>query len=500
MKNLYPLFFILLLFACTNSDTANTTETSTYIAEEAREAHRPYFHFTPPSKWMNDPNGMVYYDGEYHLFYQYYPDSTVWGPMHWGHAVSTDLVNWEHLPIALYPDSLGLIFSGSAVMDWKNTSGLGKDGEPPMIAIFTHHNMEGEKAKRLDFQVQSIAYSHDKGRTWTKYKGNPVISNPGIKDFRDPKVIWHEATQKWVMVFAAYDKAKFYTSPNLIDWTFASDFGIEGDTRLWECPDLFPIKTEDTKETKWILITSIQKEAPNGGTGTSYFIGDFDGERFIGNPEEQYWLDYGTDNYAFVTWSDIPKSDGRRLGIGWMSNWQYAQQVPTENWRSAMTLPRSLHLTNTPNGYRLFSRPIENINDLILVPATSRILSIMPYCMEVQLSFQKSDLDLVLYNFRGNEFRIGYDATKNEFFTDRTKAGKSDFSDKFANKIHTAPRLMESDTIKMQIYFDVASCELFADNGATCMTTIYFPEEDFSAIRLEKEPSQIYQFLTTNLK
>ena len=311
--------------------TGTTDSTSTYYTEE----HRPQFHFTPEEKWMNDPNGMVYYDGEYHLFYQYYPEDIVWGPMHWGHAVSKDMVHWEHLPIALFPDSLGYIFSGSAVIDWNNTSGLGDPDSypetPPMIAIFTHHNMAGEKAGKIDYQYQSIAYSNDKGRTWTMYSGNPVVPNPGIKDFRDPKVIWHEASQQWVMVFAAYDKVRIYISPNLKDWTFTSEFGIPGDERLWECPDLFPMKVEETGETKWVLITSIQKDAPNGGTATGYFIGDFDGKTFTGDYKKQYWLDYGTDNYALVTWSDIPEEDGRRLAIGWMSNWQYAQEVPTEN-------------------------------------------------------------------------------------------------------------------------------------------------------------------------
>ena len=184
---------------------------STYYGE----AHRPQFHFSPPAKWMNDPNGMVYYDGEYHLFYQHYPDSTVWGPMHWGHAVSRDLVRWEHLPIALYPDSLGLIFSGSAVVDWQNTSGFGKDGKPPLVAMFTYHDMEGERAGRNDFQYQGLAYSNDRGRTWTKYAGNPVIPNPGIRDFRDTKVMWDEARKRWLLAFAAWDHVKLWSSPDL---------------------------------------------------------------------------------------------------------------------------------------------------------------------------------------------------------------------------------------------------------------------------------------------
>lgn len=233
------------------------------------EMHRPQVHFTPESKWMNDPNGMVFHDDKYHLFYQYFPDSTVWGPMHWGHAVSKDLVHWEHWPIALYPDSLGWIFSGSAVVDAGNTSGLGQGGRDPIIAVFTHHNDSLEKEGKNDFQYQSIAYSNDGGKTFNKYSGNPVLKNPGIRDFRDPKVFRHAPSGLWVMVLAAYDKAMFYTSPNLIDWTYTGSFGIPGDQRLWECPDLFMLKSANSDDTKWVLIVSIQQQAPNGGTATT---------------------------------------------------------------------------------------------------------------------------------------------------------------------------------------------------------------------------------------
>ncbi|NNF34850.1 MAG: glycoside hydrolase family 32 protein, partial [Saprospiraceae bacterium] len=239
------IFTISCIVACKQATELNSNSSET-DSEYYSEQYRPQFHFSPESNWMNDPNGMVYYEGEYHLFYQYYPDSNVWGPMHWGHAVSTDMVHWEHLPIALYPDSLGLIFSGSAVIDWNNTSGFGSESNPPMIAIFTHHLMEGEKAGRNDFQYQSIAYSLDKGRSWTKYEGNPVVPNPGIRDFRDPKVIWDEENTQWVMTFAAYDKVRFYTSKDMKEWEFTGTFGIDGDDRLWECPDLFPMTVEVT--------------------------------------------------------------------------------------------------------------------------------------------------------------------------------------------------------------------------------------------------------------
>ncbi len=294
------------------------------------EQHRPHFHFTPESMWMNDPNGMVYYEGEYHLFYQHHPDDVVWGPMHWGHAVSTDLVHWEHLPIALYPDEYGYIFSGSAVVDWKNTSGFGSKHNPPLIAIFTYHDVDGEQAGNNDYQTQGIAYSIDKGRSWTKYENNPVLPNPGIKDFRDPKVIWYEPDQKWIMTLAAHDNVRFYSSPNLKDWIFESEFGkgIGAHGGVWECPDLFPMELDGTQ--KWVLLVSLNDGGPNGGSGTQYFIGDFDGKTFINdNSKNQIlWLDYGRDNYAGVTWSDIPDEDGRRIFMGWMSNWSYAEVVP----------------------------------------------------------------------------------------------------------------------------------------------------------------------------
>lgn len=477
-------FFVMILWNCQN-------KTNSSLVTEV-EAHRPAYHFTPDSMWMNDPNGMVYHDGEYHLFYQYFPDSTVWGPMHWGHAVSKDLVKWEHLPIALYPDSLGFIFSGSAVVDKGNTSGFGKDGKNPIVAIFTHHDMEGERSKSLTFQNQSIAYSNDNGRTFTKYEGNPVVKNPGIKDFRDPKVIWHEASKKWVMVFAAYDKVLFYQSPNLKDWTKTGEFGISGDTRLWECPDLFPIKVEGSNDQKWVLITSIQKDAPNGGTGTSYFIGDFDGQTFVGDPKSQKWLDYGTDNYAFVTWSNAP--DGKILGLGWMSNWQYAQHVPTKRWRSAMTLPRELKLYRMNDDLILKSLPVKSVESIM---GQKSKISINEHGKEIKIastsyidfSFvpSKEHCTLRFSNTKNEYIDIGFDPLKNEYSIDRTHAGSSDFSPIFAVK-HVAPRLEKSDTIRWQIYLDVASVELFADGGLTTLTDIFFPSEPFSKLTFMGKP------------
>jgi fructan beta-fructosidase len=431
--------------------------------------------------------------------------------MHWGHAVSVDLVHWQHFPIALFPDSLGYIFSGSAVVDWNNSSGFGKNGIPPLVAIFTHHFMDGEKAGRSDFQYQSIAYSNDRGRTWTKYAGNPVIPNKEkIKDFRDPKVIWDDYSKQWVMVLAAQDHIMVWGSPNLKDWTHLSNFGKEYGAHggVWECPDLFPLKVEGTEEVKWVLLVSLNNGSPNGGSGTQYFVGDFDGKSFKKDPffapnsadGEAMWLDWGRDNYAGVTWADIPENDGRRLLISWMSNWDYAQVVPTTTWRSAMTLPRSLQLKKTNRGYRLFSQPVKELEALMQrslllenttvkeeLDLTDR-LGFGPSKMEAFLEIElpptvASEFGISLFNSKGEEYKIGFDSRKNEFFSDRTKAGNSSFSNKFAVKRHTAPRTSSDRILRLHLFFDVASCELFADYGEVSMTEIFFVGEHFSRLK-----------------
>ncbi|MFT5166469.1 MAG: fructan beta-fructosidase [Saprospiraceae bacterium] len=514
------LFFVSIIFlsSCQDAkveesskkvDTMSNAD-STYYTEQ----YRNQFHFSPEANWMNDPNGMVYYDGEYHLFYQYYPDSTVWGPMHWAHAVSRDMVIWEHLPIALFPDSLGYIFSGSAVIDHKNTSGFGKDGKAPMIAIFTHHNMAGEKAGGNQYQYQSIAYSNDRGRTWAKYEGNPVVPNPGIKDFRDPKVIWHEATQRWVMVFAAYDRVRIYNSPNLKDWIFASEFGIPGDKRLWECPDLFPMKIEGTDNTKWVLITSIQQQGPNGGTATAYFVGDFDGRTFNGDYKKLHWVDYGTDNYAMVTWSDVSKEDGRTLALGWMNNWQYAQVVPTEKWRSAMTLPRVLTLHKTSDDFQIRSLPVKELTAIegektrLETKTYSHLTTVLEkvpqQLYKLDLSFKKpfdSRVGVRFSNSKGEYTEVFFDGLENSYFIDRTKAGESDFSEHFAG-LHRGAINYDSETVDMLIYLDFGSIELFADAGRCVMTEIIFPSPPYSKIEIigEKNNTELLSGTITELK
>ncbi len=477
-----------------------TPEKKSEASEFYNEPHRPQYHFTPANNWMNDPNGMVYFDGEYHLFYQHYPDSNVWGPMHWGHAVSKDLVRWQHLPIALYPDSLGMIFSGSCVMDIGNTSGFGLPNQPAMIAIFTQHFMEGEKSGRHDFQTQGIAFSLDKGRTWKKYEGNPVIKNPGKHDFRDPKVIWHELSKQWIMILAVKDHVEFYSSPNLKDWNYLSDFGTTTGAHggVWECPDLFELNVEGTQETKWVLLLSINPGAPNGGSGTQYFIGQFNGKEFESEIQDTLWVDYGKDNYAGVTWSNIPKKDGRRLFLGWMSNWQYATVVPTTAWRSANTLPRELTLVNTGKGLRIASNPLTELESLRNTPQEfpGWISATDTVSKEIKLSSGQTEIvfeierenaqqgfELELKNGKGEKILIGPDDQLNQFYIDRSQAGIVDFSPGFPGR-HVGPRTSSDLNIKLRLFLDTSSLEFFADEGTLTMTEIFFPSIPFDAFKI----------------
>lgn len=489
MKNIILALSVLFCLSCEQKKEA----TNTYYQEQ----HRPQFHFTPEKGWMNDPNGLVYYDGEYHLFYQHYPDSTVWGPMHWGHAISKDLVSWEHLPIALYPDSLGYIFSGSIVVDENNTTGFQTGKEKPLVAIFTYHDMVKEKAGRNDRESQGIAYSLDKGRTWTKYDKNPVIPNKGDTDFRDPKVFWHEATKNWIMPLAVGKKLEIFTSPNLKDWQKASEFGLKESVNdgVWECPDLISFKTEDGSE-KWVLIQNIGRGAVNGGSGTQYFVGNFDGKTFINDnsPETKLWLDYGADNYAGVSWFNAPSNE--RIYIGWMSNWDdYANIVPTSTWRSGMTVPRKLSLIKTSEGFRLAQMPISQLETLRLsstnIPkqTISNSISIENQSVlnELDLSFDlatstATELGFILSNSKNEKLVFGYDKATKQVFIDRTNAGKSDFSTKFAKK-HSAP-FDDVKILKIKALIDNASLEVFVNDGSVALTDLFFPNEDFTKIEL----------------
>jgi fructan beta-fructosidase len=413
------------------------------------EQYRPQYHFSPPQHWMNDPNGLVYLNGEYHLFYQFNPDADIWGPMHWGHAVSHDLLHWQHLPTALIPDVHGTIFSGSAVIDAQNTSGLGTLGNPPLIAIFTQHDDARRRAGRVDFQAQSIAYSLDGGRTWTKYSGNSVLPNPGLRDFRDPNVMWLESRKEWLMTLAVGDHISFYASKNLKNWRHLSDFGRDRGAHggVWECPDVVFMRIEGEATTKAVLLVSVNPGGPNGGGGTQYFIGDFNGERFAvdsGVDESgaaARWLDYGTDDYAGVTWPKPPAQ--RHIFIGWMSDPEYAQAVPTVGWRGAMTLPRELELVRSPRGLVLHSNPIPELQRLRAaeIRLQPRILqhdetlaagTTLPNSglLELDAAVNLRDANLATLTFAnaaGNRTEFRIDRKRRRYELDRSHSGAVDF-------------------------------------------------------------------------
>ncbi|HEY2348276.1 MAG TPA: glycoside hydrolase family 32 protein [Puia sp.] len=460
------------------------------------EPYRPQLHFSPRTSWMNDPNGLVYFDKVYHLFYQYFPDSTVWGPMHWGHATSKDLLHWKQEAIALYPDSLGYIFSGSVVIDSTNSGGFGVKSKIPMVAVFTQHDPAGEKAGTNLFQNQSIAYSLDKGSHWQKYKGNPVLKTPGLKDFRDPKVRWYVKGKKWIMVLAAGDRVMFYSSKNLKEWKKESDFGagMGAHGGVWECPDLIPFIVKGKKI--WLLIVSINPGAPQGGSGTQYFTGDFDGHQFISNDTLTRWLDYGADDYAGVSFSN---TGNEKIFIGWMSNWQYATKVPTGKWRSAMTIPRILDLKKIGQHYFTSMTPVslKPLGTSTKV-ASGKIKLQVPYQIDISISDLHS-FTIVYSNSLGQELRIGFDEQKNAFFADRTRAGKSDFDPQFA-AIHYAPRIAKSKESSLTVILDNSSLELFADDGLTSMTEIFFPEQPFNEWHTESNAGLFDPVRLTQLK
>ena len=452
--------------------------------------YRPVYHFTPPLKWMNDPNGLVYYKGKYHLFYQYNPNSSVWGPMHWGHASSSDLFNWQDHPIALAPDNSGTIFSGSAVVDVNNTAGFKTGIEDPLIAIYT---LAGAQ------QHQAIAYSNDGGFLWTKYPFNPVLPNPGVPDFRDPKVFWHTGSQKWVMALAAGNKISLYSSANLKSWAFESNFGetVGAHGGVWECPDLFELPVEGTNTSKWVLLVSINPGGPNGGSGTQYFVGSFDGTSFVSDTNQSSWLDYGTDNYAGVTYNNIPSADGRRVFIGWMSNWSYADKVPTASWRSTMTVPRGLSLAKNGEAYVLKSTPVLELESYktdtpdtsILAPSKSiQLLNnaiVKSGTYEINFSADMGSTDNLLLSL-GNSLEkisIRIDKVNGRIIIDRGMSGLI-VNSHFGQQIMCSFIPKTDRKTKFQILVDKTSLELFIDDGEKVLTTLFFPLYQYNFLKL----------------
>ena len=451
-------------FACWKemkySDTFDTTN---------REKFRPAYHHTPLYGWMNDPNGMFYKDGVWHLYYQYNPYGSQWENMTWGHSTSKDLVHWDAQPSAIEADWLGAIFSGSAIVDRENTAGFGRNA---VIAMYTSAGAA---------QTQSIAYSTDGGVTFTKYAGNPVITY-NAPDFRDPKVFWHEQTQRWIVVLAVGQEVQFYSSTNMKKWKYESSFGRQYGNHdgVWECPDMLCFGE------KWVLLLNINPGGPYGGSATQYFVGSFDGHTFVSedSPSETKWMDYGKDHYATVTFHNAP--DGRIVALPWMSNWQYANQVPTQQFRSANGLPRDLGLITVEGETYLTNTPSKEISML----RGKKVKQPTEAC-EIVVDVKGSAV-IELSNTKGEKVVMRYDALLQTFAMDRTKSGDVSFSEAFPCET-TAPTY--GSIRQLRIFMDRCSIEAFDSDGKMAMTNLVFPSEPYSSLKIKGGKATIYEIV-----
>ena len=485
-KTYLPLYFILISIVLLSQIYGQSEE-------GYDEIFRPQFHFSPAQNWMNDPNGLVFYKNEYHLFFQFNPFGNKAEHVGWGHAISKDLVHWKQLPVAI-PEENGIsAASGSAVVDWNNSSGFGKNGESPLVAIYT-----GVYKNILN---QYLAFSNDSGRTWTQYDNNPVIKNS--LNLRDPKVFWYSPEKKWVMVVSGGNKVIFYESKNLKEWKVLSEFepadAVQGG---WECPDFFPLEIDgNPNNIRWVLDVNLTNSGGMvGDSGAQYFIGRFNGVKFSEDDSVKkngvHWVDYGKDFYAAVSFSDIPKSDGRRIWIGWISNWQYAQDVPTFPWRGSQSIPRSLALKTFADGVRLIQKPVIELKKLREKSFQFK-----------NITLDKKDSLFTNTNLKGNTFEIeaeieirtasrfgfevrkginqktviGYDVKQHKLFIDRSNSGENKFNNLFTG-LQTAPLLDSSKNIKLHIFVDLSSVELFGDDGKIVMTDLIFPSASSSGI------------------
>ena len=437
-----------------------------------REHFRPAYHHTPQYGWMNDPNGMFYKDGVWHLYYQWNPYGSQWENMTWGHSTSTDLIHWEAQPAPILPDGLGTIFSGSCVVDKNNTAGFGHGA---IVAFYT---------SAAESQTQSMAYSTDGGRTFTKYSGNPVLTSTA-PDFRDPHLFWHEETQRWIMLLAVGQEMQIYSSPNLRQWTLESRFGSEYGCHagVWECPDLMRMPVRGTGQQKWMLICNINPGGPFGGSATQYFVGDFDGHKFTceSRPEETKWLDYGKDHYATVTFDNAP--NGRRVAIVWMSNWQYANEVPTKQFRSANAIPRDLDLFVDGGETYCGVTPSEEMLTL-----RGKTVKQPTETCEILINL-KGATDITLSNAKGEEVVMRYDARKQEFSMDRTKSGNISFSEAFPC---TTVAPTHGQLKQLRLFIDRSSIEVFDTDGRMAMTNLVFPSEPYNNIKVKGGKAVIY--------
>lgn len=440
-----------------------------------REHFRPKYHHTPKYGWMNDPNGMFYKDGVWHLAFQWNPYGSQWENMTWGASTSRDLIHWDAQPAAIEADGLGTIFSGSCVVDKENTAGFGKG------AIIAYYTSAGEA------QTQSMAYSTDGGKTFKKYSGNPVLV-ASVPDFRDPHLFWHAETQRWIMLLAVGQEMQIYSSANLKQWTMESRFGAEYGNHggVWECPDLFRLPVRGTGQQKWVLVCNINPGGPFGGSATQYFVGNFDGHKFTcdSRPEVTKWMDYGKDHYATVTFDNAP--DNRRVAIAWMSNWQYANEVPTKQFRSANAIPRDLDLfidgTETycgvmpsPEMLTLRGKPSKQLTDACEVVVTL-----------------KGSTEITLQNAKGEKVVMRYDAQKQTFSMDRTKSGDTSFSEHFPC---TTVAPTHGQMKQLRLFIDRSSLEAFDGDGKMAMTNLVFPSEPYNTINVtNKAKVTIYPF------
>lgn len=459
----------------------------------AAAPRRPHVHFTAPQGWLNDPNGLVYDQGTYHLCYQHHPEDTSWGPMHWGHATSTDLVGWRHEPLALRPDHLGATFSGSAVVDRLGVAGLGVGA---LLAFYTHFVQD-------EPQSQGLASSTDGGRTWTPYAGNPVVlGREGVIDARDPKVLWFEAPGggpgHWVMVLATGDHVTFLRSGDLLSWTETSTFGQDRGAHggHWETPDLFELEVVGASERAWVLVVSVLGGAPAGGSGTQYFVGRFDGEVFAADePEGQVrWVDHGGDFYAPQSWFGVP--EGRRVWIAWMSNWSYGRTTPATTWRGVMTLPRELGLRRTQGGLQLVQQPVAELErhgrtlleqqGVRLEAGTRWTPPVEGEALDVTVRLTLDGPGCLRIGVHEGSTRVAYDGRRGEVVVERLLAGLEGASAEPQRVRLPACDLPERGgaEVELRIVVDTCSVEVFADGGAVVLTDLVFPEHAGSGLTL----------------
>lgn len=458
-----------------------------------KESFRPVYHHTPAYGWMNDPNGMFYKDGVYHLYFQYNPYGSVWGNMHWGHSTSTDLMHWKFEGCAIVPDAWGAIFSGSCVVDHENTAGFGKEA---VVAFYT----SAKSTPWGDIQMQSMAYSLDNGKTFTKYEGNPILTS-SEKDFRDPKVFWYAPGKHWVMILAVGQHMEIYSSVNLKEWKKESEFGAMQGAHggVWECPDLVEIPVEGTREKKWVLICNLNPGGPFGGSAAQYFVGSFDGKKFVNeSPTQTKWMDWGKDNYATVTWNNAP--DGRCIALGWMSNWQYANNVPTRQYRSANTLARDLTLYREGQELYLKSTPSVEVKKArgkkVSIPSFKvsekhEIVNLFEEkqgAYEVEIVIQNagaSKIAFCLLNDKGEKVSMYYDLNRKQFVMDRSESGKVDFSKDFP-AVTVAPANVDKE-LTLRLFVDRSSIEAFGEDGKFVMTNLVFPSQPYVKMCFEAD-------------